>query len=159
MAGKLCCRRFRPSPVLGHWSPRRNRRQLPVLRAQHPNTDRGPGHRAGRCRGDRGDRPCARRAADREDLMPVITTGLANLLIVLAIGIAAGLLFNRYGQTWLRRQFVTRHSDVTSALVGIAGAFIGFHIGVILGLLPSPLMPYITAAVGAFLVLWLWRGR
>lgn len=91
--------------------------------------------------------------------MPVITTGVANLLIVLAIGIAAGLLFNRYGQTWLRRQFVTRHSDVTGALVGIAGAFIGFHTGVILGLLPSPLMSYITAAVGALLVLWLWRGR
>jgi len=91
--------------------------------------------------------------------MPIITTGLANLLIVLAIGIAAGLLFNRYGQTWLRRQFATRQSDVTSALVGIAGAFIGFHVSVLLGLLPSPLMHYITAAIGAALVLWLWRGR
>lgn len=91
--------------------------------------------------------------------MPIITTGLANLLIVLAIGIAAGLLFNRYGQTWLRRQFATRQSDVTSALVGIAGAFIGFHVSVLLGLLPSPLMHYITGAIGAVLVLWLWRGR
>ena len=91
--------------------------------------------------------------------MPILTTGLANLLIVLAIGIAAGLLFNRYGQTWLRRQFATRQSDVTSALVGIAGAFIGFHVSVLLGLLPSPLMHYITAAVGAVVVLWLWRGR
>jgi uncharacterized membrane protein YeaQ/YmgE (transglycosylase-associated protein family) len=78
---------------------------------------------------------------------------------VLAIGIAAGLVFNRYGQTWLRRQFVTRHSDATSALVGVAGAFIGFHVGVILGLLPSPLMHYNTAAIGALVVLWLWRGR
>jgi uncharacterized membrane protein YeaQ/YmgE (transglycosylase-associated protein family) len=91
--------------------------------------------------------------------MPIITTGVANLLIVLAIGIAAGLVYNRYGQTWLRRQFVTQHSDVTSALVGIAGAFIGFHVGVILGLLPSPLMHYLTAAIGALLVLWFWRGR
>lgn len=91
--------------------------------------------------------------------MPIITTGVANLLVVLAIGIAAGLAFNRYGQTWLRRQFATRHSDATSALVGVAGAFIGFHLGVILGLLPSLLMLYITAAIGAFLVLWFWRGR
>ena len=91
--------------------------------------------------------------------MPIITTGVANLAIMLAIGIAAGLFFNRYGQTWLRRQFATRHSDVTSALVGIAGAFIGFHTGVILGLLPAPLMNYITAAIGALLVLWLWRGQ
>jgi len=90
--------------------------------------------------------------------MAVITTGMANLLIVLAIGIGAGIGFNRYGQTWLR-QLATRHSDVTSALVGIAGAFIGFHVGVILGLLPLPLMQYVMAAVGAVLVLWLWRGR
>jgi hypothetical protein len=89
----------------------------------------------------------------------MISTGVANLLIVLAVGIAAGLVFNRYGQTWLRRQFVTRHSDVTNALVGVAGAFISFHLGVISGLLPSPLMLYITAAIGALLVLWFWRGR
>jgi uncharacterized membrane protein YeaQ/YmgE (transglycosylase-associated protein family) len=91
--------------------------------------------------------------------MAIITTGVANLLVVLAIGIAAGLVFNRYGQTWLRRQFVTRHSDVTSALVGIAGAFIGFHVGVIAGLLPTPLMLYVTAVIGACLVLWAWGGR
>ena len=91
--------------------------------------------------------------------MAIITTGVARLLVVLAIGIAAGLVFNRYGQTWLRRQFVTRHSDLTSALVGIAGAFIGFHVGVIAGLLPSPLTLYIAAVVGAFLVLWAWGGR
>jgi len=48
---------------------------------------------------------------------------------------------------------------VTSALVGIAGAFIGFHVSVILGLLPSPLMHYITAVIGALLILWFWRGR
>jgi uncharacterized membrane protein YeaQ/YmgE (transglycosylase-associated protein family) len=50
-------------------------------------------------------------------------------------------------------------SDLTSALVGIAGAFIGFHVSVIVGLLPSPLMHYLLAIVGAFLVLWLWRGK
>jgi uncharacterized membrane protein YeaQ/YmgE (transglycosylase-associated protein family) len=91
--------------------------------------------------------------------MAIMTVALANLLIVLAIGIVAGLLLNRYGQTWLRRQFTTSHSDLTSALVGIAGAFIGFHIAVLFGLLPSPLMLYICAAIGAVLVLWLWRGR
>ena len=91
--------------------------------------------------------------------MAIVTTGLANLIIVLIIGVVAGMLFNRYGQTWLRRQLTTRHSDVTSALVGIAGSFVGFHIGVLLGLLPSPLMLFIAAAVGAGVVLWLWRGR
>ena len=91
--------------------------------------------------------------------MPIMTTALTNLLIILVIGIVAGLVFNRYAQTWLSRQFTTRQSDITTALVGIAGAFIGFHLGVILGLLPSPIMLYIAAVVGALLVLWAWRGR
>ena len=91
--------------------------------------------------------------------MPIITTALANLVIVLIIGIVAGLAFNRYAQDWLSRQFTTRQSDITSALVGIAGAFIGFHLGVIFGLLPSPIMLYIMAIVGALVVLWVWRGR
>jgi uncharacterized membrane protein YeaQ/YmgE (transglycosylase-associated protein family) len=91
--------------------------------------------------------------------MTIITTGLVYFLILLAIGIAAGLLFNRYAENWLKRQFTTRQDDITTALVGIAGSFIGFHLGAIIGLLPSPLMLFIAAAVGAVLVLWLWRGR
>jgi uncharacterized membrane protein YeaQ/YmgE (transglycosylase-associated protein family) len=67
--------------------------------------------------------------------------------------------FNRYARSWLARLGSTTRSEVTAALVGIAGAFIGFHISVILGLLPSPLMHYVLAAVGALIVLWLWRGR
>lgn len=92
--------------------------------------------------------------------MPLITTALANLLIVVAIGIVAGLAFNRYGRSWWPRNVGggTR-SDVTSALVGIAGSFVGFHLGVVLGLLPLPLMLYIAAIVGAIVVLWAWRGR
>lgn len=91
--------------------------------------------------------------------MPIITNALVNLLIILVIGIIAGLVFNRYAQNWLSRQLTTRQSDITTSLVGIAGAFIGYHLGVILGLLPSPLMLYITAVVGAVLMLWAWRGR
>jgi uncharacterized membrane protein YeaQ/YmgE (transglycosylase-associated protein family) len=91
--------------------------------------------------------------------MAVGTTAMGSFLIVLAIGIAAGLIFNRYGETWFRRQFVTRHGDVTSSLVGISGSFMGFHIGGILGLLPSPLMLYLAAVAGALLVVWAWRGR
>ena len=91
--------------------------------------------------------------------MAIGSTALANFLIVLIIGIVVGLAFNRYARTWLARLGSTTRSDITSALVGIAGAFIGFHLGVIVGLLPSPLMLYLAAVVGAVLVLWLWRGR
>ncbi len=91
--------------------------------------------------------------------MAIGSTALANFLIVLIIGIVVGLAFNRYARSWLARLGTSTHSDITSALVGIAGAFIGFHLGVILGVFPSPLMFYLTAVVGAVVVLWLWRGR
>ena len=91
--------------------------------------------------------------------MAIGSTALANLIVILIIGAVAGLAFNRYARSWLARLGSSRRSDITSALVGIAGAFIGFHLGVILGLLPTPLMLYLAAAIGAVAILWLWRGR
>ena len=93
--------------------------------------------------------------------MAILTTAVMNLLVILAIGIVAGVVFNRYGRSWLGRQTAgaTGMGDVTYALVGIAGAFIGFHIVVILGLLPTPLMLYLGALSGAVVTLWLWQGR
>jgi hypothetical protein len=91
--------------------------------------------------------------------MAIGSKALANFLVVVAIGIVIGLAFNRYARSWLARLGKTTRSDFTSVLVGIAGSFIGFHIGVILGLLPHPLMLYIAAVIGAVLILWLWRGR
>lgn len=93
--------------------------------------------------------------------MPVLTTAVMNLIVILMIGIVVGVGFRRYGRTWLSRQTagLTGTSDITYALVGIAGAFIGFHIFVILGLLPTPLMLYIGAVIGSVLTVWLWRGR
>ena len=88
--------------------------------------------------------------------MAVGSTALFNFLIVLVIGIAVGVLLNRYGRTWFARVAGTSRTDLTAALVGIAGAFIGFHLSVILGLLPSPLMHFIAAAIGAVLVVWVW---
>ena len=91
--------------------------------------------------------------------MAIGSVALVNFLVVLAIGIVIGLAFNRYARNWLARLGSTTPSDTTSALVGIAGSFIGFHLGVILGLLPSPLMLYLAAAVGSVLALGLWQGR
>jgi hypothetical protein len=92
--------------------------------------------------------------------MPLITTAISTFLILVVIGIAVGLLFNRRGRGWLGRQVAdaTGVGDVTYSLVGIAGSFMGFHIGVILGLLPSILL-YLAAALGAALTIYLWRGR
>lgn len=92
--------------------------------------------------------------------MPIITTAFLTFILLILIGIAVGLIFNRKGRSWLGRQIVesTGAGDVTFALVGIAGSFMGYHVGVILELLPTWLW-YITAVVGAILTIWLWRGR
>jgi hypothetical protein len=93
--------------------------------------------------------------------MPIVTTAVVNLVIVLLIGIVAGLAFNQYWRSWIGRQTAgaTGVGGSTYALVGIAGSFIGFHLAVIVGLLPSPLMLYLSALVAAVITLWLWRGR
>jgi uncharacterized membrane protein YeaQ/YmgE (transglycosylase-associated protein family) len=91
--------------------------------------------------------------------MAIGSTALVNFLVILLIGIVAGLLFHRSTRSWFSRLSSSTSSNVTSTLVGIAGSFIGFHLGVILGLLPTPLMLYLCAILGALGVLWLWRGR
>lgn len=92
--------------------------------------------------------------------MPIITTAIFTFILLIIIGIVVGVLFNRRGRSWLGRQVAdaTGAGDVTYSLVGIAGSFMGFHIGVILGLLPS-MMLYVAAIIGAALTIWLWRGR
>lgn len=83
---------------------------------------------------------------------------IAIFLIVLLIGIVAGLLAQKYfNSSWVLKQLGGRRRAITSALVGIAGSFIGFHIGALLGL-GSALVLLLCAAAGAALVLWGWRG-
>ena len=92
--------------------------------------------------------------------MPIITTAIMTFIILVLIGIVVGIVFNRRGRSWIGRQVAdaTGAGDVTYALVGIAGSFMGFHIGVILQLLPSMLL-YVMAVLGAVVTIWLWRGR
>jgi uncharacterized membrane protein YeaQ/YmgE (transglycosylase-associated protein family) len=89
------------------------------------------------------------RAAD-----PAVT-----FILVLAIGIAAGFLFDRFaGPSWLSRQFSgSTRVIITSILVGIAGAFIGYHIAALLALGGGIVAAAIAAALGAAVVLFAWR--
>lgn len=82
-----------------------------------------------------------------------------TFIVILAIGIAAGLLFDRLaGPSWLARQFSgSNRGIITSALVGIAGALMGYHIAVLLALGAGLLMAVIAAALGAAVVLFAWR--
>ena len=76
-----------------------------------------------------------------------------------AVGIVAGILFDRLaGPSWLARQFSgSTRGIVTSALVGIAGAFVGYHIAMLLALGGGLVTSVIAAAVGAAAVLFAWR--
>jgi uncharacterized membrane protein YeaQ/YmgE (transglycosylase-associated protein family) len=80
-----------------------------------------------------------------------------SFLIVLAIGIVLGALFDRFaGRGWLSRRLAGTGGMATSALVGIAGAFVGFHLATLFRIgAGAPRL--IGAAVGALVVLWLWR--
>jgi len=87
------------------------------------------------------------------------TDPVVTFLLVLAIGIAAGILFDRLaGPSWLARQFSgSTRGIVTSSLVGVAGAFVGYHIAGLLALSGGLVMLVIAAAVGAAAVLFAWR--
>jgi uncharacterized membrane protein YeaQ/YmgE (transglycosylase-associated protein family) len=62
------------------------------------------------------------------------------------------------GPSWLARQFSgSTRSIVTSALVGVAGAFVGYHIAMLLALGGGIVTSVIAAAVGAAVVLFGWR--
>jgi uncharacterized membrane protein YeaQ/YmgE (transglycosylase-associated protein family) len=86
---------------------------------------------------------------------------VVGFLIVVLIGIVAGFLAQRIWRTsWISEQIAGRHrGTVTSALVGIAGSFIGYHLGVLLKLAGNgSIAPFVAAAIGAALVLWGWKA-
>lgn len=82
-----------------------------------------------------------------------------SFIILLVIGAAAGFIFDRLaGPSWLARQFAGMRGIVTSILVGIAGSFVGFHLAILGGMIGlGGLALYVGAALGALVVLLLWR--
>ena len=87
------------------------------------------------------------------------TDPAVTFLLVLAIGVGAGFLFDRLaGPSWLARQFSgSTRGSITSALVGVAGAFVGYQIAVLLALGSGLVTTVIAAALGAAVVLFGWR--
>ena len=85
---------------------------------------------------------------------------LATFLIIIVIGIAAAIVFDRVGgrRGWFARQTTGRRQLITSSLVGIAGSFIGYNLFALLGIvIAGSLGLFIGAIIGATVVLWLWR--
>ena len=88
------------------------------------------------------------------------TDPVTIFLINLLVGIVVGIVFDRFaGSSWLSRNITgsTRGGMVTSALVGIAGAFIAYHLLLLFRVRPTLVVLFAAAAAGAAVVLWLWR--
>ena len=87
------------------------------------------------------------------------TDPAVTFVLILVIGIVAGILLDRLaGPSWLTRQFTgSTRGMVTSALVGVAGAFVGYHIAVLLALGGGLVTTVIAAAAGAAVLLFAWR--
>lgn len=80
-----------------------------------------------------------------------------TFILIIVVGIAVGLLLYRYaGSNWLSQLTGTRRGQLTSALVGIAGAFVGYHLAILLGI-ASTGVSLIVATAGAALLVWVWR--
>lgn len=81
-----------------------------------------------------------------------------SLLLVFILGAAVGVLYDRFaGPGWLARQFAGPRGMVTSALVGVAGASIGFFVALLLGLVVL-IWLLIFGLAGAVLVVLGWRA-
>jgi uncharacterized membrane protein YeaQ/YmgE (transglycosylase-associated protein family) len=80
-------------------------------------------------------------------------------ILILVIGIAVGIIAQRVARpSWLSRQIAGgRRADLTGALVGIAGAFIGFHLIALVVPSAGTIVLLIAAIVGAAIVVWGWR--
>ena len=85
---------------------------------------------------------------------------IGPFLTLIVIGAIVGIAMTRYGRNWIGRQVANvtgGASDVTYVLVGIAGSFMGFHVGTLFA--AGQIVLYVLAVVGAALTIWLWRGR
>jgi len=80
-----------------------------------------------------------------------------RFLVLVVIGAGLGFAMTRYGRG-VRVTGTTVSGDATSALVGIAGSFMGYHIGLILGLYNEFVLFLVAAGISAVTVL-AWRGR
>jgi len=90
-----------------------------------------------------------------------ISDPTVSFIVVLLIGILAGWIAQTIARTsWLSKQIVgAGRVYLISVLVGIAGAFIGFHLAELLHLAPpASYLPFVGAAVGAALILFGWRA-
>lgn len=83
---------------------------------------------------------------------------ILTFIVVLVIGIVVGIAAQRFmARGWFHRELAggTR-ADVTASLVGIAGAFIGFHLVALMGMISIGAV-LLGALIGAIVIVFIWR--
>lgn len=85
-----------------------------------------------------------------DQLKTVLANPVVTLIIIIAIGAIIGWIYEEKTHS--------SHGYVTTALVGVAGSFTGYHLAALLTL-PSYVatIRLIAAAVAALIVIWAWR--
>jgi len=80
----------------------------------------------------------------------LLANPMVTLILIILIGAIIGWLYEK--------QTHSPHGYITSALVGVAGSYTGFHLAALMTL-PNYVatIRLIAAAVGALIVLWAWR--
>jgi uncharacterized membrane protein YeaQ/YmgE (transglycosylase-associated protein family) len=85
------------------------------------------------------------------DLRSFVTDPFVTLILIIAIGAIIGWIYEQ--------QTHSPHGYITSALVGVAGAYTGFHLAALVRMAHyATTVRLLAAAAGALIVLWGWRN-
>ena len=84
------------------------------------------------------------------ELNTLLANPVVTLILIILIGAIIGWLYEK--------QTHSPHGYITSALVGVAGSYTGYHLAALVTL-PSygAAIRLTAAAVGALIILWAWR--
>ncbi len=84
------------------------------------------------------------------ELRAFVANPVVTLILIILIGGIIGWLYEK--------QTHSPHGYITSALVGVAGSYTGFHLAALVALSKYVATTrLIAAAVGAVIILWAWR--
>jgi uncharacterized membrane protein YeaQ/YmgE (transglycosylase-associated protein family) len=84
------------------------------------------------------------------DIEKLLTDPYVTLILIILIGAVIGWFYEEWTHS--------PHGYITSALVGVAGSFIGDHLARRINIASNAgIIRLIAAALGALIVLWAWR--
>lgn len=84
------------------------------------------------------------------DIEKMLGDPIVTLILIILIGAIIGWLYEEWTHS--------PHGYITSALVGVAGSYTGYHLARLMNITSNAgLIRLLAAAVGALIVLWAWR--